>query len=139
MFSVMNLRFVWHSLCMLGLPALLIATSMAHAAVFDGEELRDPTRPDGALVEAAGEEGLFSSLFGSGVSLLNSGYRVSFIRAGGSEPVAMVNNQLVRRGDMIGTAQVLSIDTDSVSLQVNGVVQKITSFDMSLKSPVEAQ
>ncbi len=111
--------------------------NLARAELFDGEELKDPTRPAGAplvMSDEEQEEGFFAGLFGSATQLLNSGYTVSFIRAGGAEPVAMVNDQLVRTGDSIGDAQVVAIDSEGVSLRVNGEIQRVTSYSSSVKT-----
>ena len=51
--------------------------------------------------------------------------------------MAMINERLVKMGDTIGDAEVIAIDADSVSLRVNGIVQRVSSFDGSLKSRVE--
>ncbi len=126
-----TLRFV----CVLA----ILHSFAAQAEIIDGEELRDPTRPADATMPpgAQNEGGMLSGLFNNAAGLLGGGYTVSFIRAGGSEPVAMINEQLVKTGDTIGDAEVIAIDADSVSLRVNGIVQRVSSFDASLKSRVE--
>lgn len=125
------------SLLLTSVCALLLS-SVVQADIIDGEELRDPTRPADAVRPASGaQNGLLSGVLNSASGLLNRGYSVSFIRAGGNEPVAMINEQLVKTGDMIGEAEVVAIEADSVSLRVNGIVQRVSSFDGSLKSKVE--
>ncbi len=119
--------------------ALAVPSLEVSAEVFGGEELRDPTRPVGATLSAEGGEGFLSGLFGSATSLLNSDYKVTFIRAGGSNPVAMVNEKLVKTGDMIGQAEVISIDAQSVSLRINGAVQRIASYNDTVKTQAQAQ
>ncbi len=118
---------------------VLMLGSVVRAENIDGEELRDPTKPADAMLPASGQNqgGLLSGLFNNAAGLLGGGYTVSFIRAGGSEPVAMINERLVKMGDTIGDAEVIAIDADSVSLRVNGIVQRVSSFDGSLKSRVE--
>lgn len=118
---------------------LVLPSLDVRAETFDGEELKDPTRPaDAPLVVAEeGEPGFLSGLFGSAASLLKSDYKVTFIRAGGTEPIAMVNEQLVKTGDMIGAAQVVSIDAQSVSLRVNGTIQRVATYSDTVKTQAE--
>lgn len=126
------------ALCRAGVLAviLLLQVGVASAEVIDGEELKDPTRPMGAVrgAEARQGEGFLSGLLGSAEGLLNQAYTVSFIRAGGTDPVAMINDQLVRAGDRVGEAEVVAIDRDRVSLRINGEVRQVMSFDSSVKS-----
>lgn len=124
-------------LCSAMLMALLISLD-AQAEVFGGEDLRDPTRPAGASLAAEGE-GFLAGLFGNATGLLNSNYKVTFIRAGGAEPVAMINERLVKTGDMIGQAEVISIDAQSVSLRVNGTVQRVATYNDTVKTLAEPQ
>lgn len=125
--------------------ALLVALALpsldVQAELFGGEELKDPTRPAGAPLAAEGEggEGFLAGLFGNATGLLNSNYKVTFIRAGGSEPVAMINERLVKTGDMIGQAEVISIDAQSVSLRVNGAIQRVATYSDTVKTPAEPQ
>lgn len=125
--------------------AILIALALpsldVSAEVFGGEDLKDPTRPAGAPLVAEGEggEGFLAGLFGNATSLLNNNYKVTFIRAGGSEPVAMINERLVKTGDMIGQAEVVSIDAQSVSLRVNGAIQRVASYSNTVKTLAEPQ
>lgn len=113
----------------------------ASAEIVAGEELKDPTRPAGAALATgdASGPGFLSGLFGSASGLLNRNYNVSFIRAGGAEPVAMINATLVKTGDMIGEAEVVAIDAQSVSLRVNGVIQSVSSYSNTVKTLAEPQ
>lgn len=130
--------------------------SIARAEIFGDEELRDPTRPASVRVAADGSflfglmdafggfgNGLRTGLddlsaFGAGAigEMVSSGYSVSFIRTGGERPVAMVNQQLVSPGDVIGEATVVSIDADGVTLLVNGVEQRVSNFVAPVKARV---
>lgn len=85
--------------------------------VFDGETLRDPTRPAGAVAPVAA--GSVDNLLDAGATLERE-YRVSFIRAGGGQPMAVVNGQAVRVGELVGEARVLAIGAGVVALEVNG-------------------
>ena len=127
-----------------GLRLVVIGFAMlapvVQADLIGGEELRDPTRPADVMMppSAEGAAGLLSGLINDAAGLLSRRYAVSFIRAGGSEPVAMINEQLVKAGDTIGEAEIIAIDADSVSLMINGEVQRVSSFDGSVKSKIEA-
>lgn len=120
---------------------LVLSSPIASAEVIEGEELKDPTRPaDTPLVVAEeGGESFLSGLFGTASSLLGREYTVSFIRAGGREPVAMINEQLVKTGDIVDSAEVVAIDADSVSLRIDGVIQRVASFNNTVKSRAEPQ
>ncbi len=136
---------------------VLSSVSMASAELFGDEELRDPTRPASVRVAADGSFlfGLMDALggFGDGLrtglddlgalgagalgEMVSSGYTVSFIRTGGERPVAMVNQQLVAPGDVIGEATVVSIDADGVTLLVNGQEQRVSNFVAPVKARVD--
>ncbi|MES3007222.1 MAG: hypothetical protein V4751_05570 [Pseudomonadota bacterium] len=149
-----NLRHaaVW----MMGVLALAGA-SVVSAELFGEEELRDPTRPVSVRVAADGSFlfGLMDALGGFGNDLrggiedlgslgvgalegiVSTGYNVSFIRTGGERPVAMINEQLVGLGDVIGEATVVNIEADSVTLLVNGQEQRVSSFAAPVKVRVD--
>ena len=138
---IVSLRGPRDQICCVMLMALALFSLDAQAEVFGGEDLRDPTRPAGAPIAAEGEggEGFLAGLFGSATGLLDSNYKVTFIRAGGAEPVAMINERLVKTGDMIGQAEVISIDAQSVSLRVNGAVQRVATYSNTVKTLAEPQ
>ncbi len=140
-----------------GTMLVLSAVSIARAELFGDEDLRDPTRPASVRVAADGSflfglmdalggfgDGLRTGLddlseFGAGAigEMVSSGYTVSFIRTGGERPVAMVNQQLVSPGDVIGEATVVSIDADGVTLLVNGQEQRVSNFIAPVKARVD--
>ncbi len=149
-----NLRraAVW----MLGVLAM-VGAGVVSADLFGEEELRDPTRPVSVRVAADGSFlfGLMDALggFGDGLrggiedlgrlgagaleGIVSTGYNVSFIRTGGERPVAMINEQLVGPGDVIGEATVVNIEADSVTLLVNGQEQRVSSFVAPVKVRVD--
>ncbi|MCP5357093.1 MAG: hypothetical protein H7A06_03000 [Pseudomonadales bacterium] len=130
--------------CLL-LSVVLMSAVSAQAEMIDGEDLKDPTRPMGVSASMAAEGNgrgvgsLLAGLLGGATDLLSGGYTVSFIRAGGTDPVAMINDQLVRAGDRVGEAEVVSIDRDRVSLRIDGEVREIMGFDSSVKSRADAR
>ncbi|MEX1199126.1 MAG: hypothetical protein WEB57_14850 [Pseudohongiellaceae bacterium] len=83
------------------------------------ETLRDPTRPAGAALPESSRGEIGGSRLDAG-AMVNRQYRVSFIRAGGSQPMAVVNDQTVRVGEVVNGARVLTIETGVVALDVDG-------------------
>jgi hypothetical protein len=91
--------------------------------ILDGEVLRDPTRPAGASLSPQ-ETRTDAHAQNTG----GAGYRVSFIRAGGSQPMAVINGQAVRVGEEVSGAQLLSIETGTVILKVNGEDRRFSTW-----------
>jgi hypothetical protein len=110
---------------------LILCGGKVAADVIDGEELVDPTRPFYFEVSANGEtEALRRLRNAAPVS-----YDISFIRASDSSPVAIINEQRVTLGDVIGGATVVAIDRSSVTLLINEEEQRINLYSDSVKSP----
>jgi len=92
------------------------------------EILPDPTRPVGyneflTLQEIPGE-------------LVD--WKLTAIRISGSDRSAIINNKLVRAGEIIGSAKVLEIDADGVTLIHNNKPLKIRLYsEASIKNPVK--
>jgi hypothetical protein len=106
---------------------LLATTSMAD--VIDGEELVDPTRP---FQFAAVSDG--ASILDLIRTVGPSSYDLSFIRAGGDNPIAVINQQQLTIGDVIGGAEVIVIDRSGVTLMVNNEEQRVSLYGVSVKS-----
>ena len=108
------------------------AAQFATADVIDGENLIDPTRP---LFFSRGETAP------AGVDVISnvnaSSWDVSFIRASGAVPMAVVNSERVTIGDLVGGAEVIEIDRNSVTLLVNDEETRISIFDTALKSQAQ--
>ncbi len=105
------------------------------ADVIDGENLIDPTRPLFFSLSETVPAGVDVSGLISNVSA--SSWDVSFIRASGARPMAVVNSERVTIGDLIGGAEVIEIDRNSVTLLVNDEETRISIFDTALKSQVQ--
>lgn len=105
------------------------------ADVIDGENLIDPTRPLFFSLSKTVPAGVDVSGLISNVSA--SSWDVSFIRASGARPMAVVNSERVTIGDLIGGAEVIEIDRNSVTLLVNDEETRISIFDTALKSQVQ--
>jgi hypothetical protein len=107
--------------------------SLVYLVLFTGsvngqtEILPDPTRPVGynemlVVAETPGE-------------LVE--WKVTAIRISGAERTAIVNNRLVRAGEIIGQAKVLEINADGVTLNHNNQSLKIRLYsETSIKNPV---
>lgn len=101
----------------------------------DGEVLRDPTRPFAvARISRAGAEGAADSsrLLPAGLFARNN-FNVTFIRDGGTSPMAVINEQRVTIGDLVGGATVVAISSAGVTLSINGLEQVITTFGPTVK------
>lgn len=115
---------------------VLIIVSLAacnvHAEIIDGEDLIDPTRPL-FLVDGASDDDVISNLVRT---VIPASYDVSFIRASSTSPMAIINNERVSIGDLIGGAEVTAIDRNSVTLMINGAERVVNINSVSIKSAV---
>ena len=111
-------------------------TQAVCADVIDGEDFVDPTRPllagGSRDAGAAGAGQLDVTSFIRNV--LPSSYDVSFIRASGTYPMAVVNNERVTIGDSVGGAEVIAISRNSVTLLIDNEERSFSIFDTALKA-----
>lgn len=112
---------------------MAIAT-FSNADVIDGENLVDPTRPFFTNIDNASE-----SILDMVRTVVPSSYELTFIRAGSSAPMAVINDQQVTIGDMIGGAIVMTIDRSSVTLLINDEEKQINLYGTNIKAPVTGQ
>lgn len=112
--------------------ASVLLINPAFGDVIDGEDFVDPTRPllfrDSVNLR---EQNLATGRQRNGSS---PGFNVSFIRADGAVPVAVVNNARVTVGDLVGGAEVVSIARNRVTLLVDGQEQVISIFNPAVKT-----
>ena len=106
------------------------------ADVIDGEDLRDPTRPLLVEQEEPEERSVADSLLDRFRAAVPTEFEVTFVRAGSVSPMAIVNDQRVTIGDVIGGATVVAIDRNSVTMEVDGLQLEVSLFGNSVKSPV---
>ena len=105
------------------------------AEVIDGEDFADPTRPlflsttSGAITDID-----VSAFIGN---VIPSSWDVSFVRASGATPMAVVNNERVTIGDSVGGAQVVEIDRNGVTLLINEEERRISIFDTAIKAQAQ--
>ena len=110
---------------------LLLSCQVALADVIDGEELIDPTRP--LFISTISSLGGDIDVSGIIANVIPSSWDVSFIRASGSSPMAVVNNERVTIGDTVGGAEVIEIDRNSVTLLINEEERRISIYDTAFK------
>lgn len=116
------------------IPAVFFSASL-QAELIDGEEFVDPTRPLAELTIE--DDGLDLDMIFRNVVPEN--YDLSFTRASTSNPMAVINNQRVTIGDLIGGATVAKITRSSVTLLVGDEERVIGLYDTSVKSAVKNQ
>ena len=110
---------------------LLVGCQVAVADVIDGEELIDPTRP--LFFSTTSSLGSDVDVSGFISNVIPSSWDVSFVRASGSSPMAIVNNERVTIGDTVGGAEVIEIDRNSVTLLINDEERRISIYDTAFK------
>jgi len=107
---------------------LLLSLALLTGTVIGQTEiLPDPTRPVGYNEMATVQE-----IPGELVE-----WKLTAIRISGTDRSAIVNNKLVRAGEIIGSAKVLEIGADGVTLILNNKPLKIRLYsESSIKNPV---
>lgn len=115
--------------------AVLTCSVVAQASiaeVIDGEELMDPTRPffaDGVNTDD-------SSVLEMIRNVIPASYDLTFVRMSGESSIAVINNQRVRIGDVIGGALVVGIDRSGVTLRINDEERRVEMYGTSIKRPL---
>ena len=122
---------VFKKLTVLGLSLAALGSGQTAADVIDGEELADPTRP--FTLSNTSDSSLVQELIRN---VVPASYDLSFIRASGSAPMAVINQQRVTIGDIIGGAEVIAIDRSGVTLLIGEEERKISLYDVSVKTSV---
>jgi len=110
--------------CCSAFIAIGISGAESSADMKEIEKLRDPTAPL-VMGVAQPQTNLFS---------LVSSYRVTSILIRPNLKVAVINSRQVRVGDIIGNAEVVNIDKNSVTLQVAGEEQILELYGRSIKT-----
>lgn len=125
---------MFKSFAHIGALAAVIGSGQVVADIIDGEELVDPTRP--VSIEHIDDNSLVQDLIRN---VVPASFDVSFIRAGSSSPMAVINQQRVTIGDTIGGAQVVEIDRNGVTLLVGDAERRISLYDVSVKAASPSQ
>lgn len=110
--------------------ALLSAAPLLRADMIDGEELADPTRPLAVNMVRSGA----GEIAGVVSRVPATGFEVTFVRAGSSSPMAVINNQRVTLGDVVGGATVIAIDRSAVTLSIDDEERRVSLFTTNVKS-----
>lgn len=114
---------------------LLSATlsTAAASATMDDELSVDPTVPLARIyagnTAAAGAEG-----DGFNLAEIFSTYALSSVLIRAEDRVAVINGQRVRVGDRIGGAVVAAIETDQVTLNVDGEMRTLQLYENSIRT-----
>ncbi|OFE12902.1 hypothetical protein PHACT_06895 [Pseudohongiella acticola] len=108
-----------------------LALAQGRSVTIDGETFRDPMQPPWAVTDIR----ITESAAASGPRL--SELSLSFVRAGGLSPVAVINDTQVTVGDEIEGAPVVEIRPGEVVLLIDGEEQVLTRFLRPVRTPVE--
>ena len=107
------------------------------ADLIDGEELLDPTRPLVRPTAAVTEDGNdFMDRFSN---ILPTSFELSFVRANGSSPMAIINDRRVTIGDVIAGAEVISIDRNGVTLLIDDEETRISIYGSGVKAAAQTR
>ena len=120
---------VFRKIAVTGFVVSLFGSTQLFADVIDGEDLVDPTRP--FSIEETDDSSLVQELIRT---VVPASYDVSFIRAGSKSPMAVINQQRVSIGDVIGGAEVKKIDRDVVTLLIGNEEKRVSLYDVSVKA-----
>lgn len=124
----LQLQAITAVLACLAMPFAIAAQTVDNS---DLDELVDPTTP--LLLNTTVQQSA-QNLF----SLLST-YRVTSILIRPNMKVAVINSRQVREGDLIGNAEVVKIDKNSVTLAVAGEQQVLELYGRSIKKSTEGE
>ena len=110
-----------------------LALAQGRIVTIDGEDFRDPTQPPWAVLPDSRLTAESVPTTGPRLSELS----LSFVRAGGLSPVAVINDTRVTVGDEIEGAPVVEIRPGEVVLLIDGEEQVLTRFLRPVRTPVE--
>ncbi|MDH7942698.1 hypothetical protein QGM61_02600 [Pseudohongiella sp. SYSU M77423] len=107
----------------------------AQTLTIDGEVFRDPTQPLPIVLTMQAAEVL--DVGGPEIAINNTNYVVSFVRTGGSRPVAVINDRQLTIGDNVDGAEIVDIRNGEVVLSAAGRDYVLTAFTRSIREPIE--
>lgn len=126
------------------LMVLTLVTGLAHAPAalaqtmtIDGETFRDPTRPATAAASATSVVAEVVAVGAATVAIDRANFELSFIRTGGSRPIAVINNKQLTIGDEIDGVTVVDIRSGEVVLSAQGQQYVLTTFSRPVREPVQ--
>lgn len=111
-------------------PILSFAQSQGEERLIDGEMLRDPMQPVSAYRNNRTAIDVLPELPN------RSDFTVNFVRAGGSSPVAVINNRSLTVGDELSGMRIMEIRAGEVVLAASGQEYVLTTFGSAVRTPV---
>ena len=108
------------------LVTLVMLAATARAELVNGEDLIDPTAP--FLLRADSNSPLLN------VFATFNNYEVSSILIRPNLRLAVVNSQRVRVGDNIGNAEIVNIEQDRVTINLDGETRELMLHGGSIKT-----
>lgn len=112
------------ALMVMHVMAMTTPLAFAQTIEIDGEIYRDPTQPPGAVYQ----ENTAMSFEAEAPRILLTNFTLSFVRSGGINPVAVINNRTVTEGDDVGGATVARIQAGAVVLVIEGQEQILNLY-----------
>lgn len=106
----------------------LSAVCGARAEMVNGEDLIDPTAP--LLLQASPTSSLLD------IFVSSDNYEVTSILIRPSLRIAVINGKRARIGDIVGNAEVVNIENDSVLIRINGEESELRLRDGSVKTQI---
>lgn len=131
MFKIRSLSVL---LCFALIPVIASSQSQNRSQgeqrLIDGEMFRDPMQPMSAYRNNATAVDVLPELPN------RSDFTVNFVRAGGSSPVAVINNQSLTVGDELSGMRIMEIRAGEVVLAASGQEYVLTTFGSAVRTPV---
>ena len=113
--------------------AFCSAGLMAQTLEIDGELYRDPTQPPGAVLAD-----LPATEFEAAPRFNASSYRLKFIRSGGINPVAVINDRVVTIGDEIDQGvRISGIRAGVVVVEVEGQEHLLSLYNSPVRQDIQ--
>jgi len=104
--------------------------SQGEQRLIDGEMFRDPMQPVSAYRNNTTALDVLPELPN------RSDFTVNFVRAGGSSPVAVINDQPLTVGDELSGMRIMEIRAGEVVLAASGQEYVLTTFGSAVRTPV---
>lgn len=120
--SLMMLASLW--------SVIALAQPLGVVRMIDGEMLRDPMQPVSAYRTNSAVQTTLPELPN------RSDFTVSFIRAGGNSPVAVINNRSLTVGDELSGMRIMEIRAGEVVLGAAGQEYVLTTFGSAVRTPI---
>jgi hypothetical protein len=102
----------------------------------DGEFFRDPTQPPGSAQAAALIDVTSTEVVIAAEVTLNN-LSLQFVRSGGINPLAVINNQPLTIGENIDGATIKDIGPGKVLLDIQGLEYELALFKRPVRQAIE--